>query len=65
MEIIRFVKGKWDYLDERMDVGTDVFGDFVDVLFGFTSIVLIGTADSFDFDHDWRGQIYTEIFFIF
>jgi len=40
-----------NYLEKRMDSGIDVLTDFVDVLLGFTGVILFGSTDRFNFDH--------------
>ena len=45
------VMGKENYLEEWMNGWIDVLTELEDVLLGLTSVVLLGTADSFDFYH--------------
>ena len=51
MLIRKSVVGKEDYLEEWMNGWIDVFVELEDVLLGLTGVVLLGTADSFDFYH--------------
>ena len=46
-----------------MEVGIDIFVDFVDILFGFSGVVFFRAADGFDFDHG-KGFEFRELLLI-